>query len=146
MDLSAAAQQAAASLAPVAAGRGLGLEPDLAPAPIVGDEARLRQLVRILLDNAIRHSAPGGTVRMTVRPRAGGATLVVEDEGTGIRPADLPHLFERFWRAPGAPSGGTGLGLAIAAWIVDRHRGTITAGNREPHGARFEVQLPAGRG
>ena len=74
--------------------------------------------------------------------RTGTADLVVEDRGPGFREADLPHVFERFWRAPDAPAGGTGLGLTIAAWIVDRHRGTIVAGNRPGGGARIEVRLP----
>ncbi len=54
----------------------------------------------------------------------------------------MPHVFERFWRASGAPSGGTGLGLAIAKWIVDRHQGTIAVRNREGGGAAFRVTLP----
>jgi signal transduction histidine kinase len=66
----------------------------------------------------------------------------VEDEGPGIRAEDLPRVFDRFYRAAGAPGGGTGLGLAIAAWIVERHGGQIAAANHEPHGARFTVQLP----
>jgi two-component system sensor histidine kinase CiaH len=145
MDLARAADEAVTSLAPIAASRGVSLAPDLVSAPMVGDVGRLRQLVRILVDNAIKHSPPGGLVRLAVRPRPGGALLVVEDDGPGIASDDLPHVFERFWRAPTAPSGGTGLGLAIAEWIVNRHRGTISPSNRQPHGARFEVQLPSGR-
>ena len=80
---------------------------------------------------------------MAVRPLGGGAALMVEDDGPGIRPEDLPHVFERFYRAPGAPGGGTGLGLAIAAWIVDRHGGRIEVANRPEGGARFVVNLPA---
>jgi two-component system sensor histidine kinase KdpD len=67
----------------------------------------------------------------------------VEDEGAGIRPEDLPRVFDRFWRAPGAPPGGTGLGLAIAQWIVERHGGRIAVTNRTTGGARFDVHLPA---
>jgi signal transduction histidine kinase len=78
-----------------------------------------------------------------VRANGGGASLIVEDVGPGIRPEDLPHLFERFYRARGAPGGGTGLGLAIAAWIVDRHGGEIEVANRTEGGARFVVHLPA---
>jgi signal transduction histidine kinase len=71
------------------------------------------------------------------------ANLSVEDQGTGIRPEDLPRVFDRFWRAPGAPAGGTGLGLAIAQWIVERHGGRISVVNRAEAGARFNVQLPS---
>ena len=72
----------------------------------------------------------------------GSRVLVVEDEGPGIRPDDLPRVFDRFYRAAGAPGGGTGLGLAIAAWIVERHGGRIAAANRDITGARFTVRLP----
>jgi two-component system OmpR family sensor kinase len=116
---------------------------DPGPAVITGDPARLRQLVMILVDNAIRHSPPGHRVSVSVGTVGTSASLVVEDQGPGISDADLPHLFERFYRAPGAPGGGTGLGLAIAAWIVDRHGGRIVAENRAEGGARFAVTLPA---
>ena len=81
---------------------------------------------------------------MTVTARPG-AWLSVEDEGPGIDPAHVDQVFERFWRAPDAPSGGTGLGLAIARWIAERHGGTIQASNRDggQRGARFTVRLPA---
>ena len=65
------------------------------------------------------------------------------DEGPGLRAEDMPHVFDRFWRAPGAPSGGTGLGLAIARWIVERHGGRIGVANRDGCGAAFRVELPA---
>jgi signal transduction histidine kinase len=97
----------------------------------------------ILVDNAIRHSPMDGRVGVAVRPSVGGASLVVEDDGPGIRPEDMPHVFERFYRAPGAPGGGTGLGLAIAQWIVERHGGRIEVANRAEGGARFVVSLPA---
>jgi signal transduction histidine kinase len=70
---------------------------------------------------------------------------VVEDDGPGVRAEDVPRVFDRFWRAAGAPAGGTGLGLAIGAWIVDRHGGTIAVEPRLPRGARFVVRLPGGR-
>ena len=115
---------------------------DPVPAEVSGDAARLRQLVGILVDNALRHAPNGSRVDVRVRTEAGDAVLVVEDEGQGIRPDDLPRVFDRFYRAAGAPGGGTGLGLAIAAWIVERHGGRIAAANRDPRGARFTVQLP----
>jgi two-component system sensor histidine kinase BaeS len=109
---------------------------------VSGDPTRLRQLVVILLDNAVRHGPDGSLVRVTLRSDDQWAAIVVEDEGPGLRPADIPHLFERFWRAPDAPDGGTGLGLSIAAWIAERHGGRIEAANRESGGARFTVSLP----
>jgi signal transduction histidine kinase len=81
-------------------------------------------------------------VTVTVRP---GALLTVDDEGPGIAPEHLDKVFERFWRAPGAPAEGTGLGLAIARWVAERHGGAIHAENRSPGpGARFVVRIPPG--
>ena len=150
LDLGDVAAEAASSFAAPAEARGVSVIVDPEPAIVVGDPGRLRQLVGILVDNAIRHSPAGRVVRVTVRatrasgPGAGGpgASLVVEDDGPGIRPADLPHVFDRFWRAPDAPDGGTGLGLAIAAWIVEAHGGRIAAANRPGGGARFSVVIP----
>jgi signal transduction histidine kinase len=98
--------------------------------------------VTILVDNAVAHTPPGGSVTVRVRAEGDAAVLAVEDSGPGIRPEDLPHVFERFWRADDAPSGGTGLGLAIAAWIVEHHGGRIAAANRPEGGARFEARIP----
>ena len=143
IDLGDVAADGASALSKPATDRGIRVEVDPQPAVIDGDPARLRQLVMILVDNAIRHSPADGRVGVQVRPDGNGAALVVEDDGPGIRPEDLPHLFERFYRAPGAPRGGTGLGLAIASWIVNRHGGRIEVANRTEGGARFVVHLPA---
>lgn len=142
VDLGDVAADAASSLAGPARERGVTVVVDPEPAVVTGDRARLRQLALILLDNAIGHSPRGGAVRVTVRTGAPEATLIVEDEGRGLREEDLPRLFERFWRGPGAPPGGAGLGLAIASWIVGGHSGRIEAANRESGGARFTVRLP----
>lgn len=146
VDLSDIVVESASSMTKPAAERDVAIEVASAPTVVIGDAARLRQLVVILVDNAIRHSPPGGRISVHVGNAAGTpttASIVVEDQGPGIAEADLPHLFERFYRAPGAPGGGTGLGLAIAAWIVDRHGGRITAENRPEGGARFRATLPA---
>jgi signal transduction histidine kinase len=141
-DLALAAAEATEALEAVAAAAGVRLTLDLQPAPVRGDEARLRQLAGILVDNAIRHAPAGGRVTVTVRP---GTTLTVDDDGPGIASDHLDKVFERFWRAPGAPAGGTGLGLAIARWIAERHGGSIRAENRSPGpGARFVVRVPPG--
>jgi signal transduction histidine kinase len=145
MDLADVAAQAAGSLTAVAADRGVAVVVDPLPAAVVGDPLRLRQLVTILVDNAVTHTPAGGSVTVRVRAEGDAAVLAVEDSGPGIRPEDLPHVFERFWRADDAPSGGTGLGLAIAAWIVERHGGRIAAANRPEGGARFEARVPLQR-
>jgi signal transduction histidine kinase len=139
------AADAAASFEQPAAAAGVRLEVDPQPTPTIGDPARLRQLVMILVDNAIRHSPRDATVRVVVRPAASGAaTLAIEDAGPGVAPEDRQRVFDRFWRAPGAPVGGTGLGLAIAKWIAEHHDGTISVDRSDAGGARFEVRLAAG--
>jgi signal transduction histidine kinase len=143
LDLGDVAAAAASSLVKPAGAKEVSVEVDPEPAIVQGDAARLRQLVFILVDNAIRHSPKGGHVRVAVRREGGSALLDVEDDGRGVQPEDMPHVFERFWRASGAPSGGTGLGLAIAKWIVDRHQGSIEVSNRQGGGAKFRVRLPS---
>ena len=138
------AADAAASLAQPAAAAGVRVEVDPAPTPAVGDPARLRQLVTILVDNAIRHSPRGAAVRVVVRPEGEAASVAVEDAGPGVRPEDRERVFDRFWRAPGAPAGGTGLGLAIARWIAEHHDGSISVDESAAGGARFEVRIPTG--
>ena len=145
LDLGDVALDAASALGRAAEERGVHVTVDPEPAMVRGDPTRLRQLVMILVDNAIRHSPRDGRVDVTIRGGGAGgmASVEVADEGPGVRPEDMPHVFDRFWRAPGAPSGGTGLGLSIARWIVDRHEGRIGLANRETGGAVFRVELPA---
>jgi signal transduction histidine kinase len=142
VDLADVAVEAVGPLTAMAAERGVTLVVDPRPAEVHGDALRLRQLVKILVDNAVAHTPADGSVKVRVRPDAGSAVLEVEDDGPGIREEDLAHVFERFWRADDAPAGGTGLGLAIAAWIVERHGGRIAAANRPEGGGRFEARIP----
>jgi two-component system sensor histidine kinase BaeS len=142
LDLSDVAGEALAAVSSLAAARDIRILLDPEPAPMVGDPLRLRQLVTILVDNAIAHSPTGGEVTVTVRSGRDGVRLRVDDSGPGLQPDDIPRVFDRFWRASGAPAGGTGLGLAIANWIVERHGGSIAAANRPTGGATFEVRLP----
>jgi signal transduction histidine kinase len=137
-DLAEVAADAMAPLQALAATRGTSLELDVAPAPLRGDAARLRRLVTVLVDNAIRHGREGGRVRVTARP----GRLVVEDDGPGIPVEHRDRVFDRFWRGADSSAGGSGLGLAIASWIADRHGGRITVGDSRLGGASFEVHLP----
>jgi len=143
LDMGDIAAEAASTLTALGQERGVKVVLDTTPAPISGDPLRLRQLVTIVVDNAIRHSPAGSTVSVWVRSESGGALLQVDDQGPGIKPEDLPRLFERFWRADNAPAGGTGLGLAIAKWIVDQHGGSIGVFNRPEGGASFWARLPS---
>ncbi len=112
----------------------------------MGDEGRLRQLLLILLDNALKYTPEGGKVVVGAEVHGGSVRLAVRDSGPGIDPADLPRIFERFYRADKARTGkGSGLGLAIARWIVDAHNGRITAVNAPGGGALFTVTLPLGK-
>jgi signal transduction histidine kinase len=141
-DLAEIALDASETLVAAADRAGVSIVVDARPSPLVADPGRLRQLVTILVDNAVRHAPQGSKVEVSVSDGDGSASLRVQDRGPGFRPEDLPRAFDRFWRAPDAPPGGTGLGLSIAAWIAERHGGTISASNRPGGGARLEVVLP----
>ena len=143
LDLADVTADTLAGLTRVADEHSVRLELDAAPVTVVGDPMRLRQLVTILTDNAIRLSPAGGRVAVAIGNDRGRARMTVDDEGPGIRPEDRERVFERFWRAPGAPEGGSGLGLSIAKWIVERHEGQIAVESSASGGARFVVSLPA---
>ncbi len=121
-----------------------------APGPeLCADPVRLRQAVGNLVSNAVRHTPRGG--RVTLRAYAvdaGGGTVLVEvaDTGSGIPARDLPHVFDRFWRAEKSRSrrtGGSGLGLAIVRKLVEAHGGTVEAASTEGEGSTFVLRLPA---
>jgi signal transduction histidine kinase len=101
------------------------------------DPEQLEQVLLALLSNAVQHSERGGSVRL----RVDGVTIVVEDEGSGIDPEDLPHLFERFYRGKGS-AGGFGLGLSICRDLVEGMGGRITLRPREGAGTVAEIRLP----
>jgi signal transduction histidine kinase len=117
---------------------------DAEEAVIEGDAALLRQLVMILLDNAIKFSHPCGQVEISVRAESGAASVVIEDEGVGIASADIPRVFDRFYRAESArgATAGAGLGLAIAKWIADVHGAEITIAPAPERGTRVTVRFP----
>ncbi|QKV78702.1 cell wall metabolism sensor histidine kinase WalK [Amycolatopsis sp. Hca4] len=111
------------------------------------DPVRLRQVVGNLVTNAVRHTPPGGRVTIRVASTVDEVTLAVADTGTGIAAEDLPHVFDRFWRAEKSRSrqtGGSGLGLAIVRHLVQAHGGTVTAESEVDTGSTFTVRLPVG--
>ena len=150
VDLGAVVEQGASSLAPLARDRGVELAVDAVEHLVVsGHRDQLRQLVVILVDNALRYTQPGGHVRVRAAGSGGQATLVVEDDGIGIPAAALRHVFERFYRTDEArnrDSGGAGLGLAIARKLVEDHGGRIEAASEIGGGSTFTVRLPLAGG
>jgi signal transduction histidine kinase len=115
---------------------------------MTGDATRLKQALMILLDNAVRFSPAGGTIRLRAAQSAQGVSLTVEDDGPGIPESALPRIFDRFYslKAPGESAAGTGLGLSIAREIARRHNATLTAGNRPRGGAVFTLSFtPPGK-
>ncbi len=113
---------------------------------MIGDQDRLKQLIVNLVANAIQYTPNGGQVNLALRKDRDLALLVVKDTGAGIPAADLPHIFERFYRAERSrkrsESSGFGLGLSIANWIVRRHSGSIEVASQEGRGTTFTVRLP----
>jgi two-component system, OmpR family, sensor kinase len=120
-----------------------------APVRLAVDRHRLREMLLNMVTNAIKYTPQGGTVGLTLEEDAEAVTITVQDSGIGIAAGDLPHIFERFWRADPARSRtgarpGTGLGLAITKWIAEAHGGSITVQSRPGRGSVFTVRLPKG--
>ncbi|HZX05549.1 HAMP domain-containing sensor histidine kinase [Kribbella sp.] len=111
---------------------------------IVADPDWLELALDALIENAVHFTEPGDRIRLSCKPERPWCVISVADAGPGIRPADLPHVFERFWhrRPPAAVPMGSGLGLAMAQAAIRAHGGRITAGSAPEGGALFEVFLP----
>jgi two-component system OmpR family sensor kinase len=121
------------------------------PVRLPVDRHRIQEMLLNLITNAIKYTPPGGTVHLGLADQDGVVSFTVRDSGVGIAPGDLPHIFERFWRADPARSRtgqhpGTGLGLAITKWIAEAHGGSITVKSRPGRGTLFTVNLPKGAG
>lgn len=122
----------------------IDLDLRLTPAFIEGDAARLGQIVRNLLVNALKFTPPGGRVELAVEPSEGKAKLTVADTGQGIPEQELAHVFERFWRGAGARSTeGSGVGLAVASELARAHGGQIEVDSREGEGSAFTLLIPS---
>jgi signal transduction histidine kinase len=117
------------------------------PVRLAVDRHRIREMLLNMVTNAIKYTPQGGTVSLDLEENAEAVIFTVRDTGIGIAAGDLPHIFERFWRADPARSRtgdrpGTGLGLSITKWIAEAHGGSITGQSRPGRGSVFTVRLP----
>jgi len=147
IDLAAVILDLRDTVATMCAGRQLECIVDVPPAQatVSGDAAALRRLLLILADNAVKYTPPPGRVTIALDVAAGRAVVQVNDTGIGISTEDLPHVFERFYRADKArtrESGGAGLGLSIARWIAAQHGGTLTLESAPGAGCRARFEMP----
>ena len=154
VDLDALARNVCQDCRALAEGRQLRIDYEAPSGPVFldGNEAALRRLLLVLLDNALHYTPAGGRISVSLSPNGAGSSngagayLRVRDTGLGIDPAALPHVFERFYRADLSrqrSTGGSGLGLSIAEWIASRHHAEITAASAPGEGSVFTVRFPA---
>ena len=140
VDLAAVVTGTSRETEPIAATRGIRLESAPESAIVDGDERRLRELARNLLENAIRHARK--TVSIGSRRSGRLCEIVVDDDGDGVPPEERERIFQRFYRRANDGTG-TGLGLAIVQWIARAHDGTVTVDATPSGGARFIAAIPA---
>ena len=137
LDLKEAGQQAAELMGPLAESAGLRILVEGEGARVRADSEWLQEVLLVLLSNAIKHSGRGGDIRVRIRS----GVVTVQDEGAGISPADLSHIFERFYRGRGS-SEGFGLGLSICKELIERMGGSISIRSREGVGTAVKIELP----
>lgn len=147
LDFALLVRDVAAIMQPLAQAKQLAWLVSVPESPVIlhGDETSLRRLLLVLLDNAVKYTAAQGAIEIVLRTHEKQATLEVRDTGIGISEHDMPHIFERFYRADRArtrTAGGAGLGLSIGKWIVQQHGGTMTAQSSLMQGSVFYVTLP----
>jgi signal transduction histidine kinase len=130
---------------PLAEKRGVSVRIGEANGSVLGDPTRLRQVLLVLLDNALRHTPQGGLVTLAARPEGSMVRLEVSDTGSGIPAQDLPHIFERFYRGTNGTSqpegGGSGLGLSIAKSLIEAQGGRMGASSVPGRGATISLSL-----
>ena len=142
-DLARTMRDCIEAITPLAAERGISIESELGPVECDGDAEQLAQVITNLLTNAIHYNKENGLIRVALEQSDDATLLTVSDTGHGISEEDLPHIFERFYRAEKSRSSGrTGLGLSISKAIIDQHGGTIEVSSQPGAGARFVVRLP----
>ncbi|MFA5107564.1 MAG: HAMP domain-containing sensor histidine kinase [Patescibacteria group bacterium] len=149
VSIASASDEAIQRVASLAKKKGITLKRKALDGTVLGDSHSLVELLVILLDNAIKYSPDKTNVEISSQTKAGRTTITIADHGLGIRATDLPHIFDRFYRADVSRSKhrveGFGLGLPIAKQIVEQHHGTIEVKSELGKGTIVTVRLPAGR-
>lgn len=110
----------------------------------IGDEQLIKQAIRIFIDNSVKYTPYGGSISVTTVCDGDDVRVLIQDDGIGILPEDIPYVFDRFFRSDESrarKTGGTGLGLSIAKWIIDRHKGTVEILSRKDLGTRITISL-----
>ncbi len=149
VDLVPVVEAGIAAVRPAADARRISIEVDAPDSlPMKGDDNRIQQIVWNLMSNAVKFSAEGSRIRVSVAREDGQVVMRVNDQGIGIEPALLPHVFERFWQADGSSQrshSGLGLGLAIVKYLSELHGGTAEAQSEgRGQGATFTIRIPVG--
>ena len=145
IDLAKSVQANVERIRPLAKERGISIHCQLEPIEIIGHTEQIDQVLMNLLGNAIHYNKPSGDIQIKTSTETGSAILTIADTGVGIGASDLPHIFERFYRADPSRSlaqGHTGLGLAICKAIIKAHSGSITASSEPGTGTTFAIKLP----
>jgi len=146
-DLAGLIRDCADLVQPLADERGVALVLKVNPLECAGDSERLSQVLTNLLTNAIQYNRPNGEVRVAAQLQNDTAIITVRDTGAGIAAADLPRVFERFYRSDKSRStGGNGLGLSICKAIIDAHGGSLEVASEADVGTTFTIRLPASLG
>ena len=145
-DISSTGRDAAELAATLARAKNIQVSADIPRDPLIvaGNEQLLEQLWLILLDNAVKYTPQGGQIRFAMHAVDSHLETTVADTGIGIAPSDLPHVYDRFWRADKVRSAmrGAGLGLSIARWIVESHHGEIEIASEAGRGSQVTVRFP----
>jgi signal transduction histidine kinase len=131
----------------LSAEKGVQIRLEPSQGAVLADPVRMRQVLLILLDNALRFTPTGGRISLSAQPHGKWQVIIVSDNGRGIPAKDLPHVFQRFYQAsrPGEETAGNGLGLSIARGLVEAQGGKIAIESREGAGTRVLISLPAVR-